>query len=176
MSEEDRSRIYAWLCEEMDEQSAEYLMSCLSPTPLPELATKTDLLALKDDFAALKADFAALKDDFGELRTATKADMADLRAATKADMLALKADFAALKDDFGELRTATKADFAALRSDVGKLFDLREADRAERAREREADRADAKGLFKWAVGIVCGIVAGFGTAILVAVLQTGAVA
>ena len=113
MSEEDRSRIYAWLCDEMDEQRAEYLMSCLSPAPLAELATKADMLVLK------------------------------------ADMLALKDDFGALKDDFNVLRM-----------------------------QRDADRAESRSHFRWLAGIVCGFgtaVIGFGIAILVAVLQAGAV-
>ena len=40
MSEEDRSRLYAWLCEQTDESLAEYLMSCLAPAPLSDLVTK----------------------------------------------------------------------------------------------------------------------------------------
>ncbi len=39
-SEEDRSRLYDWLCEQADKPLAEYLMSCISPAPLPDLVTK----------------------------------------------------------------------------------------------------------------------------------------
>lgn len=46
MSEQDRSRLYAWWCEQADEALAEYAMSCLSPVPLPDLATKDDFTRL----------------------------------------------------------------------------------------------------------------------------------
>ena len=53
MSEQNRSRLYAWFCEQTDEPLAEYLMSCLAPAPLSDLATKADLerYATKDDQA-----------------------------------------------------------------------------------------------------------------------------
>ena len=40
MSEQDRTRLYAWLREQAGESEAEYLMSCLPPAPLPDLVTK----------------------------------------------------------------------------------------------------------------------------------------
>ena len=43
VSEEDRSRLYSWLCEQTDEPLAEYLMSCLSAASSSDLATKDDL-------------------------------------------------------------------------------------------------------------------------------------
>lgn len=43
MSEEDRSRLYAWLREHADESLAEYLMSCLPAAPLSDLVTKDHL-------------------------------------------------------------------------------------------------------------------------------------
>ena len=46
MSEQDRSRLYEWWCEHADESLAEYAMSCLSPVPLPDLATKEDFARL----------------------------------------------------------------------------------------------------------------------------------
>ena len=65
MSEEDRSRLYAWLREQTDEPLAEYLMSCLAPAPLSDLVTKDFLtaelsrelspFATKDDLADLGA-------------------------------------------------------------------------------------------------------------------------
>ncbi|MDE0136366.1 MAG: hypothetical protein OXM54_16185 [Acidimicrobiaceae bacterium] len=65
MSEEDRSRLYAWLREQTDEPLAEYLMSCLAPAPLSDLVTK--------DF--LTAELSRELSPF-----ATKEDLADLGA------------------------------------------------------------------------------------------------
>ena len=57
MSEALRSRLYDWFCEHIDEPTAEYAMSCLSPVPVSELATKDDIARLetatKDDIARL---------------------------------------------------------------------------------------------------------------------------
>ena len=58
MSEQDRSRLYAWFCEQADESLAEYAMSCLSPVPLPDLATKEDLRDVKEDLRDVKSDVA----------------------------------------------------------------------------------------------------------------------
>lgn len=60
MSEQDRSRLYDWWCEHADESLAEYAMSCLSPVPLPELATKDDLRVVKDDLRVVKNDVARI--------------------------------------------------------------------------------------------------------------------
>ena len=45
MSEDDRSRLYAWVRECTDEPLAEYFMSCLAPSPLSDLVTKDFLTA-----------------------------------------------------------------------------------------------------------------------------------
>lgn len=60
MSEQDRSRLYDWWCEQADESLAEYAMSCLSPVPLPDLATKDDVRAVKSDVARVDAKVDAL--------------------------------------------------------------------------------------------------------------------
>ena len=66
MSEEDRSRLYAWLREHADEPIAEYMMSCLPPVPQPDLVTKDFLtaelsrFATKEDLAAVDAKVVAL--------------------------------------------------------------------------------------------------------------------
>lgn len=66
MSEQDRSRLYAWLREHADEPIAEYMMSCLPPAPLPDLVTKDFLTselsrcATKDGLAKLDAKVAKL--------------------------------------------------------------------------------------------------------------------
>ena len=66
MSEQDRSRIYAWLREQLDERRAEYMMSCLAPAPLSDLVTRDFLtaelsrFATKEDLAAVDAKVAAV--------------------------------------------------------------------------------------------------------------------
>ena len=68
MSEQDRSRLYALLCEHTDESLAEYVMSCLAPAPLSDLVTKDHLTAelsrypTKDDLATALANYPT-KDD-----------------------------------------------------------------------------------------------------------------
>ncbi|WP_419916816.1 hypothetical protein [Candidatus Poriferisodalis sp.] len=62
MSEQDRSRLYAWWCEQADESLAEYVMSCLSPVPLPDLATKSDIARLDTAFERLDTKFERLVD------------------------------------------------------------------------------------------------------------------
>ncbi len=43
MSEQDRSRLYAWLCDHADEPIAEYMMSRLPNASLSDLVTKEHL-------------------------------------------------------------------------------------------------------------------------------------
>ena len=62
MSEQDRSRLYDWWCEHADEALAEYAMSCLSPVPLPDLATKEDFARLETRVDKLDAKFDRLVD------------------------------------------------------------------------------------------------------------------
>lgn len=76
VSEQDRSRLYAWWCEQADESLAEYAMSCLSPVPLPDLATKDDLRVVKDDVRVVKDDLAKL-----DAKVATLDTKVDLLAA-----------------------------------------------------------------------------------------------
>lgn len=71
MSEQDRSRLYAWWCEQADESLAEYVMSCLSPVPLPDLATKSDIERLETAFARLET---ATRDDIERLDAKFEAD------------------------------------------------------------------------------------------------------
>ena len=73
MSEQQRTRLYAWLREQTDEPLAEYLMACLAPAPLSDLVTKDHLSAVlaaelsrfatKEEmnagFAALRSEIAA---------------------------------------------------------------------------------------------------------------------
>ncbi len=65
MSEEDRSRLYDWFCEQIDKPRAEYLMSCLAPAPLPDLVTKEFFAA---ELSAQLARYAT-KEDLRRLET-----------------------------------------------------------------------------------------------------------
>ncbi|MCY3586260.1 MAG: hypothetical protein OXG76_11290 [Acidimicrobiaceae bacterium] len=88
VSEEDRSRLYAWLREQTDEPLAEYLMSCLRPASLSDMATKDFLTAEMSRFAT-KEDLAALDTKVGDLDT--KVAQLDTKVAAldaKVDLLA----------------------------------------------------------------------------------------
>ena len=79
MSEQDRSRLYAWWCEQADESLAEYVMSCLSPVPLPDLATKSDIARLDTAFERLDTAFERLDTKFERLVDAREADRKEAR-------------------------------------------------------------------------------------------------
>lgn len=66
VSEEDRSRLYAWFREQIDERRAEYMMSCLAPAPLSDLATKEFLTGELARFAT-KKDLAAVDEKVARL-------------------------------------------------------------------------------------------------------------
>ena len=105
MSEQNRSRLYAWFCEQTDEPLAEYLMSCLAPAPLSDLATKADLerYATKDDQAAglerlgdrIDQKIDRLDQKFTALREQDRAEATALREQDRAehisDLRSLKA-------------------------------------------------------------------------------------
>ena len=69
VSEQDRSRLYAWLCDQVDKPLAEYVMSCLAPAPLSDLVTR--------DF--LSAELAQLAAVMAAQREADRAEAAELR-------------------------------------------------------------------------------------------------
>ena len=77
MSEQDRSRLYAWLCEQADEQVAEYVMSCLPAAPVSDLVTKAHLEAV------LSAEFAKFALMLAEQREADRAEHAAQRKADR---------------------------------------------------------------------------------------------
>ena len=87
MSEDDRSRLYAWLREQTDEPLAEYLMSCLAPAPLSDLVTKEHLSAVLvaelSRFAA-KEEMQAGFDKLAAQREADRAHAAQQREADRA--------------------------------------------------------------------------------------------
>jgi len=76
LSEEDRSRLYAWLREQTDEPLAEYLMSCLPPAPLSDLVTKQHLEAV------LSAEFSTFALNMNAQR---EADLKEAAAQREAD-------------------------------------------------------------------------------------------
>ncbi|WP_419842963.1 hypothetical protein [Candidatus Poriferisodalis sp.] len=77
MSQHLRTRVYAWLREQTDEPTAEYLMACLMPAPLPDLVTKEHLSAELSRFAT--------KDDLANGLEALRAEQAAQRAEDRAE-------------------------------------------------------------------------------------------
>ena len=89
MSEEDRSRLYAWFREHTDEPLAEYLMSCLAPAPLSDLATKADLRELGVTFnAQIVTEVGALRQELAAQREQDRAEAAALRERDRAEAAA----------------------------------------------------------------------------------------
>ncbi|MDE0499633.1 MAG: hypothetical protein OXH86_20025 [Acidimicrobiaceae bacterium] len=83
MSEQQRTRLYAWLREQTDEPLAEYLMACLAPAPLTDLVTKDYLTAELSRFATkdeMNTGFAALRAEMASQRTEDRAEFATQRA------------------------------------------------------------------------------------------------
>ena len=123
MSEEDRSRLYAWFREQLDERRAEYMMSCLAPAPLSDLVTKEHLERV------LSAAFAEFALNLSDQREADRKQIADQREADRKQA--------------ADQREADRKQIA----------DQREADRKQIADEREADRQEARKRHRWLVGI-----------------------
>jgi len=89
VSEEDRARLYDWLCEQADKPLAEYLMSCLAPAPLPDVVTK-------DFFSAeLSAQLAhyATREDLHRLETKFESRFDQLLLLREADRKEAKHQF-----------------------------------------------------------------------------------
>ncbi len=87
MSEEDRSRLYAWLREHADEPIAEYMMSCLPAAPLSDLVTKQHLeTVLSAEFSKFALTLAAQREaDRAELAAQRESDRAEQTAQREAD-------------------------------------------------------------------------------------------
>lgn len=95
MSEQHRSRIYAWVREQHDEPTAEYLMSCLAPAPLSDLVTKDFLAAELSRFATkedMEAGFATLRSEFAALRAEDRHSYAAQRAEDRSEHAAQRAE------------------------------------------------------------------------------------
>ena len=87
--------IYAWFCEQPDE----YAMSCLSPVPLPDLATKDDAGSYKEDVRSVKEDLRELKRDVARLDG--KVDALAVRMDEKFDQI-VELHYADLKERASE--------------------------------------------------------------------------
>ena len=85
MSEDDRSRLYAWLREQTDEPLAEYLMSCLAPAPLSDLVTKEHLSAVLSAELSPLAAKEEIQAGFDKLAAQREADRAHAAQQRKAD-------------------------------------------------------------------------------------------
>ncbi len=94
MSEQQRTRLYAWLCEQTDESLAEYLMTCLAPAPLSDLVTKDHLTTevsrlvaeLNVKFATkeeMNAGFAKIEAKRAEDRSEAAAQRSDDRSTAR---------------------------------------------------------------------------------------------
>ena len=132
LSEEDRSRLYAWLREQTDEPLAEYVMSCLTPAPLPDLVTKQHLeTVLAAEFSAFALTMAAQRE----------ADREALAAQREADRTALAAQREADREAAAAQRETDREAAAAQReADRTEMAEQRDADQKTAAVQREADR------------------------------------
>ena len=86
MSEQHRTRLYAWLRDQTDEPLAEYLMACLAPAPLSDLVTKDHLAAVVSRLATkdeMNAGFAALRNEHATQRAEDAAQRAEDRTAAR---------------------------------------------------------------------------------------------
>lgn len=97
MSEEDRSRLYAWFREHTDEPLAEYLMSCLAPAPLSDLATKTDLAGIDKQFEQIDKRFERIDQRFDTLIALREADRAEAATLRERDRAERKSDLRSAK-------------------------------------------------------------------------------
>ena len=102
LSDEDRSRLYAWVRECNEERLAEYFMSCLAPAPLSDLVTKEHLTAELTRFATkeeMHAGFDKLwaaidkqQDSIDLLWRQREADRAEAAAQRETDRVARQAE------------------------------------------------------------------------------------
>ena len=140
MSEQHRSRIYAWICELHDEPTAEYLMSCLAPAPVSDLVTREFLTAELSRFATkeeMHAGFAALRKEYEVQRAEDRRELAQQRAEDRGELAGQRAE------DRGEL--------AELRRE---LAQQRAEDRSELAGQRAEDRRAAQHRHYWQMGVI----------------------
>ncbi len=95
MSEQHRSRIYAWIRELHDEPTAEYLMACLAPAPVSELVTKEFLTAELSRFATkedMHAGFAEMRKEQAQQRAEDRRELAEQRAEDRREFADQRSD------------------------------------------------------------------------------------
>ena len=110
MSEEDRSRLYAWLRERADEPIAEYMMSCLPAAPLSDLVTKQHLETV------LSAEFSKLALTLAAQRESDRVELAAQRESDRAEQAAQR------ESDRAEQAAQREADRAAYRAQSVRQF------------------------------------------------------
>ena len=115
MSEQDRARLYRWLCEQADEQLAEYLMSCLPPVAADEVVTKEFLRAELSRFAT-KDELTAR---FDAMRSEHAARFDSMRTEHAAQREADRSEYAT---QFDSLRAESKSQFRWLVGIMGTMF------------------------------------------------------
>ncbi|WP_419554399.1 hypothetical protein [Candidatus Poriferisodalis sp.] len=104
MSEQERSRLYAWFCDHADEPLAEYVMSCLAPAPLADIATKADVRDLAAKIGALVAQREADRKETAAQRDTDRKETAALIGALAAQREADRKDAAEQRE--ADLRTS----------------------------------------------------------------------
>jgi hypothetical protein len=86
VSEQQRTNFYNLLREQTDEQTAEFVMSCLAPAPLSDLVTKEHLSAEFSKFALKMAEQReADRKEHAAQRDADRKEWATLREADRKD-------------------------------------------------------------------------------------------
>ena len=167
MSEQNRSRLYAWFCEQTDEPLAEYLMSCLPPTPVSDLVTKDFLRSeLAVHSAAGRAEFAAQRtadreeligrlDRLEEWRDTDRREADERREANRREAHERRE---ADRHEAAGWREADRHEYARWReADRHEYARWREADRREAAEWRAADAETAQRRSRWTVAIGMGL-------------------
>ena len=79
MSEQQRTNFYNLLREQTDEETAEFVMSCLAPAPLSDLVTKEHFETV------LSAEFSKFALTMAEQRAADRSEQAAQRESDRKD-------------------------------------------------------------------------------------------
>ena len=98
MPEQQRAKFYAWLREQTDDTTAEFVMSCLAPAPLSDLVTKQHLETV------LSAEFSAFALKLAEQREVDRKEFADQREVDRKEFAGQR------KVDLTELAAQREAD------------------------------------------------------------------
>lgn len=96
--EQHRLRFHAWLIAAgLDEETADAILSGMSPYPWHEIATKADLATLRGEVTGLRTE---MYDGFADIGTEMRDEFANVRSE--------------MRDGFSDIRT----EMAGLRTDV----------------------------------------------------------